>query len=111
MAFYHWQVRGKPPSAPLGPYDCEDVHVWARPIRPLMAEQEESLPLHNLLQLQSTSTAQSDNHKVGSGNNNDCNDNNDHGDVRDSNIIGSVSDPMHGECEKQVPADAKVTPY
>jgi hypothetical protein len=64
-----------------------------------------------LLKLQSTSTAQHDNHNVSGGNNNDCKDNNNHGDVRDSNIIGGDGDAMHNGSEKQVPAAAEVTPH
>jgi hypothetical protein len=77
------------------------VHVRVRSIRLSTAEQEESLPLHDLLQLQSTSTAWHDNHNIG-GNDNDCNNDYSHGDDSDSNIIGGVSDAMHGGGEKQV---------
>ena len=33
VSFYYRQVAGKPPTAPSGPHDCEDVHVMVRPIR------------------------------------------------------------------------------
>ena len=49
--FYYRQVAGNPPAAPLGPHDCEDVHVRIRPIRLSTAEREESLPLSKSLKL------------------------------------------------------------
>ncbi len=48
--FYYWQVSGKPPAAPSGLHDCEDVHVGVRLIRLLTAEREDLLPLPNLLE-------------------------------------------------------------
>ena len=45
VSFYYRQVAGKPPTAPLGPHDCEDVHVRARPIRLSTAEREVTRPL------------------------------------------------------------------
>jgi hypothetical protein len=54
-------VKGKPPAAPSGPHDCEDVHVRARPIRLSTAECKEAQPLSTLLE----STAQRpDNHRA-----------------------------------------------
>ncbi len=60
MSFYYWQVSGKPPAAPSGPHDCEDVHVRVRPIRLSTAKREKLLPLPNLIQ----STAHADNHRA-----------------------------------------------
>ena len=45
VSFYYRQVKGKPPAAPSGPHDCEDVHVRPRPIRLSTAECAVTQPL------------------------------------------------------------------
>ena len=69
--FYYWQVAEKPPAAPSGPHDCEEVHGRVRLIRQSMAEREESLPLSNLIQ--STPCC---NNRGTHDNKDDCDDNN-----------------------------------
>ena len=73
-----------------------------------MAEQEESLPLHDLQQLQSKSTAWRDNHNVGD-NGNICDDDEGHRDDSEHNIIGGDSDAMYDDGQKQVPSANEVT--
>jgi len=61
-------VKGKPPAAPSGPHDCEDVHVRARPIRLSTAERAVTQPLSVLSQ----STVQCpENHRIDHGGNED----------------------------------------
>jgi hypothetical protein len=103
-------VKGKPSASPSGPHDCKDVHVRVRLIRLSMAEREESLPLHDLQQLQSKSTAQRVNHKVGD-NGNVCNDGKGHRDDSERNVIGGDGDAMHDDGQKQVPSANDVIPH
>jgi hypothetical protein len=49
VIFYR-QVAGKPPAAPSGPHDCEDVHVRARPIRLSTSDCKVTQPLSILPQ-------------------------------------------------------------
>ena len=103
--FYYTHVAGKPPASPLGPRDCKDLHVRVRQIRLSMAEQEELLPLHDLL-------------KGNTNDNNNYNNDNGHGKESESNVNGgngshrdnSESDVMPANGENQIPAANEVTP-
>ena len=108
--FYYRQVAGKPPASPSGPHDCKDVHIRAGPMRLSTAEQEELLPLHDLQQLQSKSTAWRDNHNVGD-NGNVCDDDKGHRDDSECNVISGDDDAMHDDGQKQVPSANEVTPH
>ena len=75
VSFYYRQVKGKPPAAPSGPHDCEDVHVRARPIRLSTAERAVTQPLSVLSQ----STVQCpENHRIDHGGNEDNSNDNGH---------------------------------
>ena len=110
VSFYYRQVAGKPPASPLGPHDCKDVHVRVRPIRLSTVEQEELLPVQDLQQLQSKSTARRDNHNVGD-NGNVCDDDKGHRDDSERNVIGGDGDAMHDDGENQIPAANEVTAH
>jgi len=97
--FYCRQVAGKPPASPSGPHDCEDVHIRVGPIRLSTAEREESLPLHDLQQLQSKSTARRDNHNVGN-NGNVWDDDKGHRVDSERNVIGGDGAAMHDDGQK-----------
>jgi len=75
------------------------------------SRQEESLPLHDLLQVQqSTPIARRDKYNDG-GNCNVCNDDNGHGDDSESKVISGDGDAKHDNGDKQVPAAAEVKPH
>jgi hypothetical protein len=53
VSFYYRQVKEKSPATPLGPHDCEDLHVRARSVRLSTSEHEVTQAL-SILRPQST---------------------------------------------------------